>query len=428
MNSTMDSSSIGLIVALIFLLMASAYFSATETAFSSLSRIRLLNRMEDDSDKAGAKRAAATLKLADDFDRVLSTILVGNNIVNITAATLGTLLFTRLYKLYGPTISTIVLTLVILSFGEIGPKTAAKAKAESFAIWSTPSLRVIMVILTPLTALFGLLQDGIVKLFHINTPPSITEEEILTMVSAAENQGGLDPEESLLIQSAIEFGDMDADEVLTPRVDIVAISDEADPKELEELFASNQFSRIPVWHGSIDNITKVIHVRDFYRAKRDGIPWQDLATDVLTTAPSTGIDDLLRQMQAQKTHMAVVVDEFGGTQGLVTLEDILEELVGEIWDEHDEVEEDRIREQADGTYLISWRADIDDVFELLHLHQPTDADDFTSVPSWVVECLGHPPKVGDQFTYENALVSVTQVSRRRVLQIRAELLPEEEED
>ena len=424
MDSLMDSSSIGLIVALLLLLMASAFFSASETAFSSLSRVRL----EEHAEAVGERRISATLALANNFDRLLSTILVGNNIVNITAATLGTLLFTKLFRAYGPTVSTVVLTLAVLLFGEVSPKTFAKGHAESVALRFTPALKAIVVLLTPLTALLGLLQGAIGKLFHAEGGPSVTEDQILTMVSTAENQGAFDEDESELIRSAIEFGDMEVEEILIPRVDIVSVSDQATEEELEEIITANQFSRIPVWHESIDNITKVIHVRDFYQAKREGVPWQVKTTDVLTTSPSAAIDDLLRLMQTQKTHMAIVVDEFGGTQGLVTLEDILEELVGEIWDEHDEVDEDRILQQKDGTYVISCKADIGDVFELFQLEHPQDADDFSSLSNWVMECLGHPPKRGDQFTYETVLVTVTEVSRRRVLQIHIEQLPEPEQE
>ena len=423
MNSPMDSSSIGLIAALIFLLLASAFFSASETAFSSLNRMWLRSR----TDAVGERRISATLKLAKDFDRLLSTILVGNNIVNITAATLGTLLFTRLFRAYGPTISTVVLTLAVLLFGEVGPKTYAKGHAETVALWATPALRWIMVLLTPLTTLLGLLQRAIGRLFHAEERPSVTEDEILTMVSTAEVQGEFDRQESNLIRHAIAFGDLEVEDILTPRVDIVSISDQATTEELEDLITSNQFSRIPVWHESIDNLTKVIHVRDFYQAKREGVPWLSKATDILATVTSTPVDDLLREMQTKKIHMSVVLDEFGGTEGLVTLEDILEELVGEIWDEHDEVEEDPIRRQKDGSCIVTWRADIDDVFELFQLHHPRDEDDFTSVSSWVVDCLEQPPKRGDTFEYERVRVTVTDVRHRRVMQIHVEELPEPEE-
>ena len=416
----MDSSSIGIIVALVLLVIASAYFSATETAFSSLNKIRLRNMADD-----GNRKAEATLRLAEDFDRLLSTLLVGNNIVNITAATLGTLFFTKLSPEYGATISTVVLTLVILTFGEISPKTIAKENAESWAMVSTPFLRVLSTVLRPLTILFSLLQKGIGKLFHASGDRGITEDELITMVSTAEDEGGLDQNESRLIRSAIEFGDMEVEEILTPRVDIVSISDQASAKELDELISSNRFSRIPVWRGSIDTIIGMIHEKDFHEAElEDNDSWTHLISPVIYVTPTSPVADLLYEMQRRTMHMSVVVDEYGGTEGLVTLEDILEELVGEIWDEHDEVVE-RIRKVEDGSYLISCSASIDDVFQLFDLRMD---DDMTTLSAWVIDSLGHIPKIGDQFTYENLQVTVTKLQRMRVLEIRVDVLPEAAED
>ncbi len=416
----MDSSSIGIIVALVLLVITSAYFSATETAFSSLNKIRLRNMADD-----GNRKAEATLRLAEDFDRLLSTLLVGNNIVNITAATLGTLFFTKLSPEYGATISTVVLTLVILTFGEISPKTIAKENAESWAMVSTPFLRVLSTVLRPLTILFSLLQKGIGKLFHASGDRGITEDELITMVSTAEDEGGLDQNESRLIRSAIEFGDMEVEEILTPRVDIVSISDQASAKELDELISSNRFSRIPVWRGSIDTIIGMIHEKDFHEAElEDNDSWTHLISPVIYVTPTSPVADLLYEMQRRKMHMSVVVDEYGGTEGLVTLEDILEELVGEIWDEHDEVVE-RIRKVEDGSYLISCSASIDDVFQLFDLRMD---DDMTTLSAWVIDSLGHIPKIGDQFTYENLQVTVTKLQRMRVLEIRVDVLPEAAED
>lgn len=416
----MDSSSIGIIVALVLLVIASAYFSATETAFSSLNKIRLRNMADD-----GNRKAEATLRLAEDFDRLLSTLLVGNNIVNITAATLGTLFFTKLSPEYGATISTVVLTLVILTFGEISPKTIAKEHAEGWAMVSTPFLRVLSTVLRPLTILFSLLQKGIGKLFHASGDRGITEDELITMVSTAEDEGGLDQNESRLIRSAIEFGDMEVEEILTPRVDIVSISDQASAKELDELISSNRFSRIPVWRGSIDTIIGMIHEKDFHEAElEDNDSWTHLISPVIYVTPTSPVADLLYEMQRRKMHMSVVVDEYGGTEGLVTLEDILEELVGEIWDEHDEVVE-RIRKVENGSYLISCSASIDDVFQLFDLRMD---DDMTTLSAWVIDSLGHIPKIGDQFTYENLQVTVTKLQRMRVLEIRVDVLPEAAED
>lgn len=415
----MDSSSIGIIVALVLLLLASSYFSATETAFSSLNKIRLRNRAED-----GDERAAATLAVSEDFDRLLSTSLIGNNIVNITAATLGTVLFTRFFLEYGATISTVVLTIAILLLSEITPKTLAKGHAESVAIAVTPSLKVILVLLWPLNALFGLWQKLLAKLFHASEGRGITEDELIIMVSTAETEGGLDTSESKLIRSAIEFGDMQVDEILTPRVDMVAISDQASADELDDLISSNRFSRIPVWHESIDTVIGIIHERDFHEAEpTEQDSWLHLITPVIYVAASAPIADLLHDMQLKKMHMAIVVDEYGGTKGLVTLEDILEELVGEIWDEHDEVVE-MIQKQEDDSYLISCSASVDDVFQLFDLRTK---EDFSTISAWVMESLGHIPRIGDQFTYENLQITVTEIDRMRVMQIRIDLLPEPED-
>ena len=414
----MDSSSIGIIVALVLLVIVSAYFSATETAFSSLNKIRLRNMADD-----GNRKAEATLRLAEDFDRLLSTLLVGNNIVNITAATLGTLFFTKLSPEYGATISTVVLTLVILTFGEISPKTIAKEHAEGWAMTATPLLRALSVILRPLTILFSLLQKLVGSLFHTDGDRGITEDELITMVSTAEDEGGLDQNESRLIRSAIEFGDMEVEEILTPRVDIVSISDQASAKELDELISSNRFSRIPVWHGSIDTIIGMIHEKDFHEAELgDNDSWKHLISPVIYVTTTSPVADLLYEMQRRKMHMSVVVDEYGGTEGLVTLEDILEELVGEIWDEHDEVVQE-VRRVSDRVYLVKGSANADKLFELLELEEETE---FSTVSGWVMEMLGHVPRKGDQFHYQNLQVSVLEMDGNRVETVRVELEPPEE--
>ncbi len=344
--------------------------------------------------------------------------------MNITAASLGTVFFTRIFHEYGATISTVVLTITILTFSEISPKTLAKEHAEAIAIAVTPSLKVILVLLRPLNALFGLWQKLLGKVFHTGEGRGITEDELITMVSTAEDEGELNTSESKLIRSAIEFGDMQVDEILVPRVDMVAISDLATAEALDALISSNRFSRIPVWHESIDNIIGIIHEKDFHEAELENHnSWLHLITPVIYVAASARIADLLHEMQRRKLHMSIVVDEYGGTEGLVTLEDILEELVGEIWDEHDEVVE-MIRKQEDGSYLISCSASVDDVFQLFGLRTK---EDFSTISSWVMESLGHIPKIGDQFTCENLQITVTELHRMRVMQIRVDLLPEPEE-
>ena len=397
-------------VAIVLLVMMSAYFSATETAFSCLNKIRMKSRAE-----SGDHRAALAMDLVEDYNRLISTILIGNNIVNITASTVGTVLFTKLYAAYGPTVSTVVLTLVVLIFGEISPKSLAKEHAESFAMFSAPILRVFLLVLRPLNFLFSQWKRLLNMIFHPSEDQGITEEELITMVSEAENEGGLDQHESQLIRSAIEFGDLEAGDILTPRVDIVAVEDSATMDDIAAVFAESGYSRLPVYHKDVDDIVGLIHEKDFHAARYRGrTDISGCITPVHYTTANAELGALLRTLQKKKIHMAVVVDEFGGTEGLVTLEDILEELVGEIWDEHDEVVES-IRRQSDGSYLIAASADLSDLFDLFSIKDDSDA---STVSGWVIEQLGRLPQAGDHFTSEGLEVTVTRVDHRRVLEIR----------
>ena len=410
----MDSSSISMIVAIVLLVTMSAYFSATETAFSSMNKIRMKSRADN-----GDGRAVLAMKLSEDYDRLISTILIGNNIVNITASTVGTVLFTHLYTSYGPTISTVVLTLVVLIFGEISPKSLAKEHAEGFAMFSAPILRVLLVILRPLNFLFSQWKRLLNLIFRPSEDPGITEEELITMVSEAENEGGLDQHESELIRSAIEFGDLEAGDILTPRVDIVAVEDSASIEEIAAVFAESGYSRLPVYHKDVDDIVGAIHEKDFYAARYRG---QDNISGCITpvhyTTANAELGPLLRTLQKKKAHMAIVVDEYGGTEGLLTMEDILEELVGEIWDEHDEVVES-FRKQSDGSYLISAGADLTDLYDLFSLKGDCDA---STVSGWVIDQLGRLPLVGDHFQAEGLDVTVTKVDHRRVVEVRVAVL------
>ena len=404
-----------MIAVLLLMVAFSAYFSATETAFTSLNRIRMKSRAD-----AGDRRAARTLALAEDYDRLLSTILIGNNIVNISASTLGTVLFTKhVGTAYGPAVSTIVLTVIILIFGEISPKSLAKEQPEAFAMFSAPILRLLMLVLSPLNFLFAQWKRLLSLIFRSSSDSGITEEELITMVDQAETEGGLDQDESELIRSAIEFSDLEVDEILTPRVDIVAVEDTDTMDEIAKAFAESGYSRLPVYHEDIDNIVGVIHEKDFHAARYHG---QDdvsaIVSNVLYTTASTKISDLLRILQKAKAHMVIVVDEYGGTEGLCTLEDIVEELVGEIWDEHDEVIEE-FRKQPDGSYLISCNANLTDLYDLFSIKGESDS---TTVSGWVMEEVGRVPEEGDHFVYDDLDVTVTKVDHRRVLEIRVVVL------
>ena len=415
----MESSSIGMIAVLIVMIILSAFFSATETAFTSLNRIRLKNKAD-----SGNRRAAQALYLVARYDNLLSTILVGNNIVNLSASSLGTIFFTvGLQMKNGAVVSTAVITIVVLIFGEISPKSLAKEFPESYAMFAAPIMRVLVTILTPVNFLFSGLKKLISKPFH-KTEEGITEEELVTMVDQAETEGGLDQHESELIRSAIEFNDLEVDEILTPRVDIVAVEDSDTIDEIARVFAESGYSRLPVYHDDIDNIVGVIHEKDLYAARYYGkADLSAIIGNVLYTTGNTKISALLRVLQKEKAHMVIVVDEYGGTEGLVTLEDIVEELVGEIWDEHDEVIEE-FKKQPDGSYLISCSADLTDLFDLFSIKGECDAN---TVSGWVMEQVGRIPEVGDHFVCEDLDVTVTKVDHRRVLEIRVVVLDRQEE-
>lgn len=414
----LDSSSIGMLVALVILVAMSAYFSATETAFTSLNRIRMKNKADN-----GSVRAAKTLELAEDYDRLLSTILIGNNIVNISATTVATVLCTKWFHEYGPTVSTVALTIIILIFGEISPKSLAKESPEAIAMAVTPLLRFFTVVLAPVNFLFGLWKKLMSLVFRSKGDDGITEEELVGMVDQAENEGGLDEHESDLIRAAIEFNDLEVSAILTPRVDLIAVEEEESMEKAASLFVESGYSRLPVYHETIDNIVGVIHEKDFYAARYRGETiLAQLKAPVIYTTANTKISDLLRILQSRKAHMAVVVDEYGGTVGIATLEDILEELVGEIWDEHDEIIE-TFRKQEDGSYLIACSANLDDMYDLFEVKGQCDA---ATVSGWVMEQVGRVPEEGDHFQAEGLDVTVTKVEHRRVLEVRVQVLPEED--
>ena len=402
-----------LIIALVFLVACSAFFSASETAFSSLNQIRLKSRAED-----GDASAARVLAMAEKYDKLLSTILIGNNIVNIAAASIGTILFTRaLGAERGATMSTIVLTIVVLIFGEVTPKSLAKEMPETVATAVSPMLNLLMVLFTPLTWLFSQWKRLLGHFVHSTEEDTITEGELMTMVSEAENDGELTDRESELIRSAIEFDDVEVEEILTPRVDVVAVEDNTSLDEVAQTFAESGYSRLPVYHDTIDNIIGVVHEKDFYLARlKKETSLEELVKPTLYTTGSTQISQLLRTLREQHHHLAVVVDEYGGTEGIITLEDILEELVGEIWDEHDEATED-FHKQSDGSWIVLGSASVDDLFETLGLPEDEDTDSNT-VNGLVQEKTCHLPKVGDRFTLGSYDGVVTRTAKRRVTEVR----------
>lgn len=391
----------------------SAYFSATETAFSSLNRTRLRVLAEK-----GDKRAALACSLSEQYDKMLTSILIGNNIVNIALSSLCTLLFIHLLGDGGATVATAVTTVVVLVFGEVTPKSLAKESPERFAMFSAPFLQAVMWVLSPFAWLFSQLKKLVGRVVRSGGERPMTQEELLMLVDEVQQEGGLDKDEHELLRSAIEFTDRDAEDILTHRVDLEAVPADASPEEVARVFGESRFSRLLVYGTDIDDIVGVIHQSDFYAdGLQGGKPLSALMTPPLFVPKSIRISVLLRLLQRKKAHIAVVTDGYGGTLGIVTMEDILEELVGEIWDEHDEVVED-IRREGAGVWTVSGGADLYRLLDRLGLdgRQVESA----SVTGWVMERLGRVPEPGDVFTEGPWRITVTAADERRVRQLRVE--------
>ena len=379
-------------VLIIIFLIFSAFFSATETAFTSLNRVRLKNRASD-----GDKRAKKTLELSADYNKLLSTILIGNNLVNIALTATATMLCIRLYGTYGATVATVATTVIVLIFGEISPKNLAKEAPERVAMFATPLTHFFMMIFTPLNWIFGQWKILLSKIFRVSPDDGITEEEILTMVEEAETEGRIQADQSELIQNAIEFNDLEAWDVITPRVDIVALDVESTKKDTAKIFAETGFSRVPVYDGDLDRILGVLNQKDFHNyidGSKKTI--SDYIKPVIYVAGSMKAAVLLKRLQVNKSHMAIVVDEYGGTAGLVTMEDIIEELIGDIYDEHDEVESSDITPLQDGSYRVMCSANVEKMFDYFGQEPELDVN---TVNGWVVLQLDKLPVAGDTYVY-----------------------------
>lgn len=401
------------IIIMVICLLSSAYFSATETAFSCANKTRLRALAEK-----GNKKAELAASLAEKYDSLISTILIGNNIVNILLASVATLLFVEELKLpSGAAVSTAVVTVAVLIFGEITPKSIANDFPEKFAMFSAPFIRIFIWVFLPLNFIFSLWKKLVGKLFKVEQEDNLTQEEFLMMVEEAEHDGDIDTDEGDLLRNAIEFSDLKAEDILTHRVDLEALPVDSAKKEIAQTFAETRFSRIPIYEDNIDNIIGVIHQKDFYVGS--GIttaPIKDIISPVLFVHQSERADDLLKKLQKEKSHMAVVVDEYGGTLGIVTMEDILEQLVGDIWDEHDEVVEE-FKELDENTFIIDCNMNLDDFCEEFDIETESDS---VSVGGWVAEQIGNIPNVNDSFAFENLVVTVTETDSHRASVIKVE--------
>ena len=374
----------------------------------------------------GNRRAALVCRQLERYDRLLSTILIGNNIVNIAMASLATALFVKSFGDVGATLSTVVVTVVVLIFGEISPKSIAKDCAEDWAMTAAPFLQLMIWLLMPLNAAFSLWKKLLARVFHLDPDSRMSPEELLMLVNEVQQDGSIDKDEGDLLKNAIGFSDQEAQDILIHRVDLAALPVTASKEEVAELFTETKYSRLLIYREDIDHIIGTVHQKDFYVGC--GVtdkPLEEILSPPVFVMENEPISLLLKKLQQSKMQMAVVVDEYGGTCGIVTMEDILEELVGEIWDEHDE-EEVFIRKTGPRTYLVDASMDFDDFAEFFHLSVETE---MSSVSGWVMEKFDRVPEVGDRFVSDGLRVLVTRVDNHRTGEIQVTLEePAEPED
>ena len=405
----MDNGMIMQLLLMVLLLCMSAFFSATETAFSSLNKTRLKSLADQ-----GNKRAGQALALADQYDNLLSTILVGNNIVNIALASIGTVLFVNLIGSAGVTVSTAVMTVAVLIFGEVTPKSLAKEAPETFAMRVAPVVKLLTKVLRPVNWLFAQWKKLLSKLFKVKDDRRLTQDELITLVEEVEHDGGMNAEESELLRSAIEFHDLDVADILTPRVRVEGVAADATAQEVAEEFEKSGYSRLPVYEETLDKIVGVIHQKDFYRKLReDKGNWQEIIKAAVYVPETVKISDLMRLLQKTKSQMAIVADEYGGTVGIVTMEDILEELVGEIWDEHDEIEVE-LQQGKNGEWRILGSAPLEELEERFGIGEDADA---STVGGFVMQLAERIPKPGDVIPCGDWQFEVLKADERHVEEV-----------
>lgn len=420
---------IGFVAAMIVLLVFSGFFSSTETAFTSFNKIRMKNLAQ-----GGSKRATLVTKIESKYDRFLTSVLVGNNIVNISLSSIATIFFIGLFKdanfsdpdSIGSTVSTVVITVAVLIFGEISPKVIARQNADKMAMLLAPFINAIIIILMPLSLVFGGWSKLLSKIFRSKEQSAYTEEELITIVDEAEEDGTLESEEGDLIRSAIEFNDVCAGDILTPRVDICAISKDETVPNIAKIFIENAYSRLPVYDEDLDDIIGILHEKDFFIAYHNN---NKTITKHLKkpvhVSEHIKIADLLQVLKSKKCHMAVVVDEFGGTMGIVTMEDIIEELIGDVFDEHDEISED-YKELPDGSYIVKGSAELDNFLEKFETAVENDEDMPQTVNGLIMKELGSFPHVGDSFVYQNLNIEIKKIGTKRIEEIKVTKIENEE--
>jgi len=411
---------------LILLLALAAYFALTETAVTSVSRIRLKTRLD-----RGDRRAEKALYILDHFDRAISAILIGTNIVHISAATLTTVLVSRTWGVSWVAVGTVACTIAVFFAGEMLPKSIGKRYSERCALAAAPSLCFFMRIFAPLVTALSAVGEGISRLSRGEPEITVTEEELYDIIETMTDEGELDEESGELIHSALEFADVTVERVFTPRVDLAALDVEEEPEKVFAFVRESLHSRLPVYEGSIDNIIGVLPIRRYIRAWLRDKAYPEvrrLLDEPCFVHQSASVDELLEELNRRKLSLAVVTDNYGGTLGIVTVEDILEELVGEIWDE-DDVARVELRPLGDGVYEVSADMDMEDLFDELDYQDPEDTDwDHKPLGEWVYEHFDMIPRKGESFTWHRLRVTVESIEHRRLLKLLVTLLPDETEE
>lgn len=419
----------GPLIGILICITLSAYFSATEIAFASVKQHRLKTKAELDN-----KYAVKALEIIDNFDEALSSILIGNNLVNIVASAISTVLIISLVGRSGGTaISTIIMTVVILIFGEIVPKIIARENPEKFVLFSAPILAVLMKVLKPVNKLVVFILDQTHKIWP---PPesstALTEAHLASIIETVEDEGIFDEEASDLMQSALDFPDIMVSEIVTPRVEMFAVDIEDDMEEIIEDLLDSTYSRIPVYEESIDNIVGILNLSNFLKVLADNPQitkeeFRDLLTEEISIPETMKLPKVFNILNQGLGQMAVLVDEYGGTVGIVTIEDLLEELVGDIWDEYDEIEEEEIVQKSENFYEVLAATSIRDFADEFDLDYEDIDSDYNTVGGLVLEKFGRFPEVGESIDYENLIFTITEADATKLYQVQVEVKEEEEE-
>ena len=415
------------IILIVILIICSAYFSATETALSSANKIRL-KHMAD----TGNRAAERTLNILEKYDKALTTILIGNNIVNIACSSIATILAISLVgEKYGSLVSTIATTVIVLIFGEVMPKSIAKDYPETIAMLASGVISFLMVIFTPFSALFILLKKGVSKLMHSSDKVSMTEEELKVMIDEIEDEGVLEQQESNLVRSALEFDEITVDEIITPRVRITAVEIGDDAASVRQKFLQEEYSRMPVYERTLDNIVGIITEKEFFKQyeKSTDFTIRSILQETLYLPQMQKLSEVFRTMQKQKCHMSVVLDQHGGTLGIVTMEDILEELVGEIWDESDEVKSP-VTMVGSNVFEVYGDVSLNSLRRFLTARDiPAEIEsEAHTVAGWVLGLFGSIPKNGDITQTDDFIVTVLDAAALRVNKVRIEIKDRKDED